>query len=298
MACVGCHSNITSASYSYLYASQTIGFITLFPHLKINFCEHCELGQVEHSSIAEEQLNEYYAYTYRDKAKLGADDGSEYRKKFLIAKAEGQAKLINKYVVSKKIKKIFEFGAGYGYNLAAVGKTFPSAELYTNELDQTIDKLPGVRKYQSTLKYDLIVMSHVLEHLIFPEKVLQKMIVNLQKDGILFIEVPNEQATVKNASSFVEPHITFFNLNSLKSLIEKNFNEELEILYIGTAGLCRVGDSKDTLVEGLNASLFSRMKRYYRWLMNGMNHPIHIDFSNDTTKDKWNNVRLICKKKG
>lgn len=113
-------------------------------------------------------------------------------------------------------------------------------------------------------------MSHVLEHLLKPQEIIQSMVTHLATDGLLFIEVPNEQAKVLRAVVQIEPHITFFNLNSLKNFIKKYSNSKLEIIYCGTAGLEQADSNNqikiNLLFRALN-SLHYRTRRCVKWIL-------------------------------
>lgn len=96
-----------------------------------------------------------------------------------------------------------------------------------------------INAFNPTLKYNIIIMSHVLEHLEFPQNCIKNFLDNLESDGILFIEAPSETSNLYHFSYSVEPYITFFTLKILKNFIEKYFKHQLEIVYAGTADLVR-----------------------------------------------------------
>ena len=57
-------------------------------------------------------------------------------------------------------------------------------------------------------KYQIIWMSHVLEHLVRPDAFLTKIKNNLDEDGVFFIEVPNsEHEPTLFASINENPHV-------------------------------------------------------------------------------------------
>lgn len=80
-------------------------------------------------------------------------------------------------------------------------------------------------------KFDVIIMSHILEHVKNPERVLSDLKNNLSEKGILFIEVPNCE-TIKELDNSIstQPHIYHFTKRGLEKLVEKM---EYEILRIG-----------------------------------------------------------------
>jgi 2-polyprenyl-3-methyl-5-hydroxy-6-metoxy-1,4-benzoquinol methylase len=72
-------------------------------------------------------------------------------------------------------------------------------------------------------KFDIIWISHVFEHLVRPDLLLKKYKDNLQKNGILFIEVPNcENDKILNASINENPSTFHFSKNALLNLAQKS----------------------------------------------------------------------------
>jgi SAM-dependent methyltransferase len=71
--------------------------------------------------------------------------------------------------------------------------------------------------------YDLIILTHVLEHFVNPAKVIEKCLSMLKDDGFLFIEVPSlvNQETWPT-SYFTFEHLTYFSPISMKNLLNKN----------------------------------------------------------------------------
>ena len=73
--------------------------------------------------------------------------------------------------------------------------------------------------------FDVIWMSHVLEHLIRPDIFLNRISKNLKKNGIFFIEVPSctHEPTLQS-SIFENPHVHHFTRKSLLKLVKKDYN--------------------------------------------------------------------------
>lgn len=91
---------------------------------------------------------------------------------------EGEIKNINpdlKIDIADAYDKCLEFTASRGN----VDKQYSIDEVVFN-IDDVVDQT-----------YDVIVMSHVLEHLLFPAKALDDVMKKLNPDGILIVAVPN-----------------------------------------------------------------------------------------------------------
>ncbi len=113
--------------------------------------------------------------------------------------------------------------------------------------------------YHTHEKFDLIVCSHILEHLVNPEEILLNMNKLLKDDGILYVAIPNgfgsfevqnsiprmmvktkwgkrlisRMMRVKDTLNVDSPHVRFFTLMSIFELLKKTgwyvenyFNDE------------------------------------------------------------------------
>jgi SAM-dependent methyltransferase len=119
---------------------------------------------------------------------------------------------------------VLDFGGGTGRLMQA----FLERKYECSLIDYPGRKLPGVKYLGSQLtdiepecSFDLIVCSHVLEHLADPYDVVVSLRPFLAKEGILYIEVPLE--IWKKAPLPDEPvtHINYFTVDSLRILLER-----------------------------------------------------------------------------
>jgi len=119
---------------------------------------------------------------------------------------------------------VLDFGGGTGRLMQA----FLDREHECSLIDYPGKKLPGVKYLGSQLtdietgcSFDLIVCSHVLEHLADPYGAVLSLRSYLAHGGILYIEVPLE--IWKKAPLPVEPvtHINYFTVDSLRILLER-----------------------------------------------------------------------------
>ena len=79
----------------------------------------------------------------------------------------------------------------------------------------------SVEEFSSDKVFDVIWMSHVLEHLIEPGDFIKKIKNNLKKNGIFFIEVPNcEYEPMLKNSIEKNPHLFHFTKKALIKLVE------------------------------------------------------------------------------
>jgi SAM-dependent methyltransferase len=128
--------------------------------------------------------------------------------------------IIERAAAPGAIRTILDFGAQTGELTAAFPA--PCARfVYDKNLEAVTD--PGVRPLGSLAAvraqgpYDLIVLSHVLEHVPQPVELLADLRATLAPGGLVYVEVPLEYcgALVKRRGIALGPHIHFYTRTSL-----------------------------------------------------------------------------------
>jgi SAM-dependent methyltransferase len=82
----------------------------------------------------------------------------------------------------------------------------------------------------TNLQFDVVIISHVLEHVSDPIEFLKLMTLKLREGGVLYIDVPCLDHLHKELD---EPHLLFFDKNSMNILLEKLDFNKIEINYFG-----------------------------------------------------------------
>ena len=134
-------------------------------------------------------------------------------------------------------ENILDVGCGYGGVLYNLGLYYPHAEL-TGITDRNSDFEFAKKRYNLNVlvgdaesgfftkvgkKYDLIIMSHFLEHIIDPTKLMININKILSDRGIIYIEVPSlYYAGIRSKDVFVPQHLSYFNKNTLKYLLNSS----------------------------------------------------------------------------
>lgn len=128
------------------------------------------------------------------------DAGAPVRRSALVLK-----KLLDQHPLNKR-GRILDVGCGNGPTLRALADLLPEAELYGHEIsDATLPSLvgiPGFRKlYTGEVgdiqdRFDLIILSQSLEHVIDPVDTLATLRTKLAPNGVLLIQVPNGRLNV------------------------------------------------------------------------------------------------------
>ena len=160
-------------------------------------------------------------------------------------------KLAEKYLSKRKI---FILDAGAGSHSATITKRWlpechytgvDISKNYGNDEDdfKAMDEFIEMDLTQlafdriSENKYDMIVMSHVIEHLLNGDKVVEGLLSKLKKGGIIYLEFPSERSvnfpSKRETLNFYDDptHCRIYTVNELSAVLKKN---HLNILSAGT----------------------------------------------------------------
>ena len=136
------------------------------------------------------------------------------------------------------VSRVLELGPGPGFFARNWLEKHPTNNFSAIETDSSCHaslKEIGVRLVNRTDQaheepLDLIVMSHVLEHVSHPIQFISEATQSLRKGGALFIEVPCRDWEHKPIN---EPHLLFFDKEPMKRLLANQGFEEIKISYHG-----------------------------------------------------------------
>jgi SAM-dependent methyltransferase len=111
---------------------------------------------------------------------------------------------------------------------------------HLNSLGIEVHAKPAEEVLPRLERFDVIVMSHVLEHFLDPGAMLRLTGRRLKPGGVLYVEVPHIPLEAMHrhvdsvwAPRFDEPHITFFDPGSLRRVLAAN---GLAVEFCDTAG--------------------------------------------------------------
>ncbi|HEY3444072.1 MAG TPA: class I SAM-dependent methyltransferase [Paludibaculum sp.] len=222
-----------------LYRCKSAQGRALFGGSQLYRCQGC--GLIQACPIPSlPALAEYYAEDYRNHC-LSATDTEELTKfpldnLFYYNRGQSVAELLASRVASSE-PRILDIGAGYGHILHAMGERFPGGALSAIEFSNvcvehlrsrgiTVYAEPAEDVLPALAPFDVIVLSHALEHFLDPGAMLRLIASRLSSGGILYVEVPHipEEAMHRYIDSVWaprvdEPHITFFDPRSLNGVL-------------------------------------------------------------------------------
>ena len=149
------------------------------------------------------------------------------------------SKFIKKYSKMKKLK-ILDYGCGSGTNIKALTKF---GDVYCYEKDKrTLDYLSSeykkdkkviiIKNLKRQIKYDLIILADVLEHIKEDSNALKTLKKFLKPQGQILITVPAYNFLFSKKDEVLK-HFRRYGYNEIKNLISKNF-KILRITFFNT----------------------------------------------------------------
>jgi 2-polyprenyl-3-methyl-5-hydroxy-6-metoxy-1,4-benzoquinol methylase len=138
--------------------------------------------EIYHQSQGEEQA----VFTY---------DGKPSKRSEVLMQFLHETKLL-----SKQKKSVLDYGCGNGEFLHSFSKLYPKDDLFgfdlSNQYQPQLERIPGFKvlyhpQSPPEQKFDLVILSHTLEHLLDPIGTLTTIRGYLKQGGGLFIQVPN-----------------------------------------------------------------------------------------------------------
>ncbi|MDP8212631.1 MAG: class I SAM-dependent methyltransferase [Candidatus Zapsychrus exili] len=200
----------------------------------IYFCGNCGVG-IAYPPLSKKQLEElYFNGEYWDDSKIQLITPNSFPGQYVLSKSRWD---FFKNGIKNNIKKswsILDVGAGHGFYgmIAADDKDIDVVEYCAIEADKALKESLAktwnknnfktkLEIYDSTekidKKYDLIVLSHILEHVLDPKSFLENVSTYLNDGGTLLLGVPNKDYLFK---ADVFPHLFFFSKKSIEILME------------------------------------------------------------------------------
>jgi len=185
----------------------------------ISNCQHC--GQLFlNPRMTDEKTVRYYQGDYRNTVShndTGIEEDDLVKQSL---RAELQIKAINQ--TARKMGSMLELGSSAGYLMREVASY--GAECVGIEPDVRYHKLENTSRFEvhtditelAPRPFDIIAMSHVLEHLNHPREYLEELIPKYTHDDtVIMVEVPNSEC---NQGTYQIHHpfcFTMFTLNNL-----------------------------------------------------------------------------------
>lgn len=235
------------------YLGKSPGFLDKF----IVKCTECNFLNI-YPLPTEEELNRYYkSYWQRH----------DIEKRIPLFEAQEQARhvFLKPFLRDTNELRVMDVGASFGLfyqvisrnllNLKIVYTAIEVDPLAVDFLKRTIkDANVYTNIRQADGKYDVIVLSHILEHLRDPKSFLLEQREKIANGGLVFIEVPNQDYIFKFLN---EPHLNFFAPLTLQKLMDET---DFKILRIDTCGM----RFRDLINRDIKSKQFRIMKSFVK----------------------------------
>jgi 2-polyprenyl-3-methyl-5-hydroxy-6-metoxy-1,4-benzoquinol methylase len=238
-------------------------------------------------------------------------------------KTDFQVNFLLNHLDLTKVNSILEIGSGSGELIKKLQKNCSEIRITIIEpgraFVEELKTIPNVTVINTFLeeceinqKFDLIILSHVLEHFKTPKLILDNLYKNnLSQNGFLYIDIPNSNYELRNEyASIIAPiiHISFFSpsgiINILKSVgfnngsIQGKLYSSLPVSYINNQN--RLVDIKRKSKKNITIELFFKIRGRLIFLFSSISkYYLRTSVKQSEFTDSspnYNNIALIAQK--
>lgn len=188
--------------------------------LRARWCSHCGFAAYS-PRPGESDIAAKYRFLQSAEGDIGGSPASERGRLMERRRAERTYGLVAGHVRAER-PSVLDFGGGDGKLLAPFAELGAECHL----VDYNVSPLPGIAKLGDTLadvpkdmRFDVIICSHVLEHVAQPRQLAAELGDRLAPEGVLFAEVPLEIWMGLPITQDPVTHVNFFTQSSLEDLL-------------------------------------------------------------------------------
>jgi 2-polyprenyl-3-methyl-5-hydroxy-6-metoxy-1,4-benzoquinol methylase len=233
--------------------------------LPVNYCKNCNLYI---NGNSKEQVREKVSNMYKENYWNERNSETSINSEYTDVDSQGKRRnWISQFSYTKPYingNALLEIGVGAGqsifwfeeegFNVEGIEPDGRNVSMINNKLKKGKVIESSVEEFSNDKIFDLIWMSHVLEHIVEPIDFLKKIQNNLKKNSIFFIEVPNcDYEPMLKSSIEKNPHLFHFTKKSLSKLVESIGYEIISCNVFRPA----------TKSEGIRQKILKNSFRYY-----------------------------------
>jgi len=264
-----------------------------YMNLAVYYCNNCNLYITGNSEVqVRERSQEVYRKSYWDER--GSANALQSNYTDMDSKGK-RRQWVSQYAYCKPFFenkcRMLEIGSGagqtivwfeeMGFNVTGIEPDNRNVEMINQKLKRGHCVVGFAEDIQIDGRFDIVWISHVIEHLVRPDKLLEKCKNNLENGGVLFIEVPNcENKKILKSSIYDNPSTFHFSKKALLNIAKKIGYEVVRIDFF----------RPPTLLEG---GLNRIMKKYLNFIKNDL-FPYYPKII--TNNRYGTDIRLILKK--
>ena len=266
-------------------------------------CDKCSLYFID--SPTDEEINSLYKNEYHNNIKNKLFEVAKSKMRY--ARSLSQFNFI-KQTIDLKNKDICEIGAFDGLLLSLFKKN--DNNVFGYELNDDA-RVYAKKKYnidlkenflESKNKYDIIILSHVIEHFREPKEILIKIKSMLKENGFIYIEVPNSPMPQECSYNMLmrylnTEHIVNFNMDNLIKFAE---SANLKIIR-SEYNNYNISTDNENLRISLLEGFLPNFNNYFAFSLFALKTLItpnttFVDYKNKANKWSYGeNIRLIAK---
>lgn len=278
--CLVCNNEVKQLPYlNEHFRFLDISGRNIFKDLTILGCDYCGFAYA-FPFLGEVDLDRFYKDDY------GAEGGPHYEfieiktyewVKHVNTRFFSQLLLASQYIDFSSVNNMLDVGANVGESFATIRKMGYNPACFALEKGSSLnDRLKELGVTVLTAKdghlsldetynnkFDLIIISHVLEH--FSGDQLYGVLVNLRKylseKGVMVCEIPNDDCRIRHLGGMNSaPHLCFFSMSSLENMFTA---AGFTIKYANTVGEKIVHTANNAVVDArLNGKPIKHFTRY------------------------------------
>ena len=191
----------------------------------IVFCKNCGFVYCN-PQLTDESYKEFYE---SDEYRLIYSGADYIEKMHTFFETSGHIfELLKPICQEKELRSVLEFGCGAGWNLLDFHKDGGFSEIkgidYSKELaeigkEHGLDIRSGSIDQIPERKFDVIILSHVVEHLTEFYQNMGKILAHLNDNGVVYIAVPNIDDF--EIGQFQNAHVSYFTPRTLDCYLNK-----------------------------------------------------------------------------
>lgn len=195
-------------------------------------CRRCGTLRIN-PYLTDESLDKYYKDVYGPVKRQGATTEELYNRQ--KKGAEKLLSVLKEFLTPDKL--VLDFGGGAGGRMDSIRRE--GFEVYIRDSDAKYEAYAldrGLKKYDETKKYDMVVLSHVLEHINDPVGFLKYAASTLISErGLIYIELPLIENTKKQylLRDLHISHKFYFSALSLRHIVESAGYEIVKDVHNG-----------------------------------------------------------------
>ncbi len=144
--------------------------------------------------------------------------------------------------------------------------------------------IDSVYTFNSKIKFDIIILCDVIEHLQEPDKAIEALKKLLNINGKIIITTPKAQKSGKKIDKY---HFKEYTKTDFESFLKKHFSEVMV-----------VGVISKWLLDFYKKCGYNNILVYFKWFVNYLSikgYNFGKKYSNNTPSEKYTNLVAICK---